>query len=65
MNTVKAMFNLGTWEILIILLVILILFGAKRIPELAKGLGQGIKEFKGAMNNAKKEIEDATTDEKK
>ena len=65
MNTVKAMFNLGTWEILIILLVILILFGAKRIPELAKGLGQGIKEFKGAMNNAKQEIEDATTDEKK
>lgn len=62
MNTVQAMFNLGPWEIILILLVVLLLFGAKRLPELAKGLGQGIKEFKGAMSNAKQEIEDATTD---
>ena len=61
MNIVKAMFNLGPWEIILILLVVLLLFGAKRLPELAKGLGQGIKEFKGAMNDAKQEIEDATT----
>jgi len=53
------MFNLGPWEIILILLVVLLLFGAKRLPELAKGLGQGIKEFKGAMNDAKQEIEDA------
>ena len=55
----KAMFNLGPWEIILILLVVLLLFGAKRLPELAKGLGQGIKEFKGAMSEAKQEIEDA------
>ena len=65
MTTIKAMFNLGPWEIILILLVILILFGAKRLPELAKGLGQGIKEFKGAMNSAKQEIEDATTNGEK
>lgn len=39
-------FNLGVWEIIIILLVILLLFGGKRIPELMKGIGQGIKNFK-------------------
>lgn len=38
--------NIGLPEILIILLVVLLLFGAKKIPELAKGLGRGIKEFK-------------------
>ena len=40
-----AFFNLGPWEILLILVVVLILFGAKRLPELARGLGQGINEF--------------------
>ncbi|MFQ6604230.1 MAG: twin-arginine translocase TatA/TatE family subunit [Fidelibacterota bacterium] len=54
-----AVFNLGYGEILLIFLVILLLFGAKRLPELAKGLGQGIREFKGAVDGAKKEIEDA------
>ena len=39
---------LGGWEIVLILAVVLILFGAKKLPELAKGLGQGIKEFKKA-----------------
>ena len=39
-------FNFGFWEILIVLLVILLLFGGKRIPELMKGLGQGISNFK-------------------
>lgn len=39
-------FNVGFWEILIVLLVILLLFGGKRIPELMKGLGQGISNFK-------------------
>ena len=38
----------GGWEIVLILAVVLILFGAKKLPELAKGLGQGIKEFKKA-----------------
>lgn len=54
-----ALFNLGPGEIIIILLVILLLFGAKKLPELARGLGQGIKEFKGAVDDTKKTIEEA------
>jgi sec-independent protein translocase protein TatA len=53
--------NLGTTEILLILLVILIFFGAKKIPELAQGLGKGIREFKKAT----REIEDEVTNEVK
>ena len=44
------MFGLGWQEILLILLVLLVLFGGKRIPELARGLGSGIKEFKKALS---------------
>ena len=44
-------FNLGPWEIIAIVFVIILLFGAKRIPELAKGLGKGIKEFKDASKS--------------
>lgn len=58
-----ALFNLGAPEIILILLVILLLFGAKRLPELARGLGQGIKEFKGAVDDTKKTIEDAADPE--
>jgi len=47
---------LGGWEIVLILAVVLILFGAKKLPELAKGLGQGIKEFKKAANDVTSEI---------
>ena len=54
--------GLGGWEILLILLVLLIFFGAKKIPELAKGLGKGIKEFKNATNEIKEEIEDGVKD---
>ena len=53
------MFNLGTGELLIIFLVILLLFGAKRLPELARGLGKGINEFKDAVETGKKEILEA------
>ena len=53
------MFNLGTGELLIIFLVILLLFGAKRLPELARGLGKGINEIKDAVETGKKEILDA------
>jgi len=45
-----AIFNLGGGEIILILAIVLILFGAKKLPELAKGLGQGIKEFKKATD---------------
>ncbi len=48
--------NIGTGEIILILLVILILFGAKKIPELAQGLGKGIREFKKAMREVEDEI---------
>jgi sec-independent protein translocase protein TatA len=50
----------GGQELLIILAIVIILFGAKKIPELASGLGKGIKEFKKASKEADKEIEDAT-----
>ena len=58
-NVIYSMFNLGTGELVLIFLVILLLFGAKRLPDLAKGLGKGIKEFKGAVESGKKEIIDA------
>lgn len=43
------LFGLSVWELLLILLVILLLFGASRIPRLMRGLGQGVKEFKQAV----------------
>ena len=57
-------FNLGPWEILLVLIVILVLFGAKRLPELARGLGLGINEFRDAVDSSKKEIMDAVDSEK-
>ena len=60
----------GVWEILIIFLVIIIFFGAKKIPELARGLGLGLREFKKAkdeitdeVKNAADEIEDAAKED--
>ena len=53
---------LGGWEIILILAVVLILFGAKKLPELAKGLGTGIKEFKKATREVTDEIQNATDD---
>lgn len=47
-----AIFNLGPWEIAIILLIVLLLFGGKKLPALAKDLGTGIKEFKKSLSNA-------------
>lgn len=57
-------FNLGPWEILLVLIVILVLFGAKRLPELARGLGLGINEFRDAVDSSKKEIMDVIDSEK-
>lgn len=50
---------LNGWEILLILLAILILFGAKKLPELARGLGQGIREFKKSTRDIQEELEAA------
>lgn len=50
---------IGTWEIVAIVLVFLLLFGGKKIPELMRGLGQGVKSFKQGMNEVEKEIKDA------
>ena len=49
---------LGTWEIVAIVAVVLLLFGGKKIPELMKGLGKGVKSFKDGMNEVEKEIKD-------
>lgn len=57
MNQFFAMLN--GWEILLILLGILILFGAKKLPELARGLGQGIREFKKSTRDLQEELESA------
>ena len=54
--------GLGGWEILLIVLVLLIFFGAKKIPELARGLGKGIREFKEATSEIKDEIEEGVKD---
>ena len=59
-----AFFNLGPWEILLVLIVILVLFGAKRLPELARGLGLGINEFRDAVDSSKKEIMDVIGSDK-
>lgn len=53
---------IGTWEWVIIALVILLLFGGKKIPELMKGLGKGVKSFKEGMNSVEKEINDIKKD---
>jgi sec-independent protein translocase protein TatA len=59
MNVMLGLLNLGGGEIILILVVVLILFGAKKLPELAKGLGQGIKEFKKATDNASEGMREA------
>ena len=59
MNVMFAAFGIGGMEVILIIAVVLILFGAKKIPELAKGLGSGIKEFKKATKEVTDEIHNA------
>ncbi len=62
MNIMLGLFNLGGGEIILILAITLILFGAKKLPELAKGLGQGIKEFKKATQNVSDGLREAMSE---
>jgi len=54
--------NLGGGEIFVIMLVVLLFFGSKRIPELAKGLGKGMREFKDAMAGIENEVKNAASE---
>jgi sec-independent protein translocase protein TatA len=56
---------IGTNEIIIILVIVLLLFGGRKIPELMRGLGKGVREFNDAKNNVKKEIEESAGELKK
>ncbi len=56
------MFGLGVQELLVIFMIILLLFGAKKLPELARGLGKGINEFKRAQQGLEEEIKSAVSD---
>ncbi|HKB90645.1 MAG TPA: twin-arginine translocase TatA/TatE family subunit [Opitutaceae bacterium] len=58
-----GLLNLGGGEIVLILCVVLLLFGAKRLPELAKGAGKAIKEFKKATSDVEEEIRSAVNSE--
>jgi sec-independent protein translocase protein TatA len=51
------MFGMGPWELALIFLVVLLLFGAKRIPDIAQGMGKGIREFKKALKDTQSEIQ--------
>jgi sec-independent protein translocase protein TatA len=57
------MLGLQGWEILIVLVLGLVLFGARKLPELGKGLGQGIREFRKASKDIKAELEDSFKEE--
>ncbi|MBQ4285006.1 MAG: twin-arginine translocase TatA/TatE family subunit [Bacteroidales bacterium] len=60
--TVYPLGMIGPWEIVIIALIILLLFGGKKIPELMKGLGKGVKNFKQGMNEVEGELNDIKSD---
>ncbi|MCX6909633.1 MAG: twin-arginine translocase TatA/TatE family subunit [Verrucomicrobia bacterium] len=59
MNVILGVWDLGMGQIILILLVVLLMFGAKKLPDLAKGLGQGIKEFKKATRDIQDEVSKA------
>lgn len=65
MNTLLFIGGLGMSEILLIVLVVLLFFGGKKIPELMKGLGKGVKSFKDGMNEIEKDIKDVKEEKPK
>ncbi|MCQ2155200.1 MAG: twin-arginine translocase TatA/TatE family subunit [Bacteroidales bacterium] len=64
MLTIMPLGTIGVWQLVLIALVILLIFGGKKIPELMRGLGKGVKEFKNGMEEVKKDI-DTDSDTKK
>ena len=62
MNRLLFIGNLGAGEIIVIALIVLLLFGGKKIPELMKGLGKGVRSFKEGMNNIENDIENSGTE---
>ncbi|MBS9522966.1 twin-arginine translocase TatA/TatE family subunit [Litoribacter ruber] len=65
MMTLGFLPNIGGGSLILIFLVIVLLFGAKRIPELARGLGRGIREFKDATKEIQDDLEDGLKDKRK
>ncbi len=66
MNTLLTtwlIFGMGTQEIIVVALILLLLFGGKKIPELMRGLGRGVKEFNSAKNGIKDEFQKGMSDE--
>lgn len=64
MNLIVLLGMVGPWQIVILALVVILLFGGKKIPELMKGIGKGIKEFKKGINPDEDEDEKNEKDEK-
>ena len=64
MNNPLFFGNLGAGEIIVIALIVLLLFGGKKIPELMKGIGKGVRSFKEGMNNIETDIENPDPDPK-
>ena len=56
--------NFGVGELLVVFLVILVLFGSKKIPDLAQGLGKGLREFKKAVKDVEDEVKSSVSDKK-
>ena len=61
-NGILAFFNLGTGEVILIVAIILLLFGGRKIPELMRGLGKGVKSFKQGMNEVEDELKKPIVD---
>ena len=64
MNNLAFIGNLGTGEIIIIAIIVLLLFGGKKIPELMKGIGKGVKNFKDGVKGLEDDIKLDDTDKK-
>jgi sec-independent protein translocase protein TatA len=65
LNMVFLFFNLGGGEIFVVLMFVLLFFGSKRIPEVARNLGRGIRQFKNAADDIQRDITDSVSDVRK